>query len=252
VLPGYRALSHAPELGTVRTYLSPGRGPHHGHGAPPRGVDVKPPPRIWPDLENGLPGPLPGSGTSKEPKTPNLTEIPFDLGFLKSKRFQSNLPKMRVFTRISGFWAYFGVFDPSGVPDAPATSRAGVVLHQPLAGPSPGGGGACSGPPGPPGSGIRDPGTSWDQGPETSGWETSHPGTAPSRRRGWTTRSRDSRDSRTRPPPRGWFYINPSRRGPVPGRGAPPGNPGSREVQSSPAGEWSSAHRAVKIQWMLG
>jgi len=47
------------------------------------------------------------------------------------------------------------------------------------------------------------------------------------------------------PAPRG-FYINPSRRGPVPGGEGSSGNPGSREVQRSPSGEWSSAHRAYK------
>jgi len=34
------------------------------------------------------------------------------------------------------------------------------------------------------------------------------------------------------PGPRGgWFYINPSRRGPVPGRGPPPGGPGTAPPQ---------------------
>jgi len=106
--------------------------------APARGVDVKPPPRDRSDPGKGLSDPLPGSGTSKGPKSPDLTEIRYDLEFSKSFYFQSKCPKMRVITRISGFWAFFGFFDPSGVRDVPPTSRAGVVLHQPLtAGPCP-------------------------------------------------------------------------------------------------------------------
>jgi len=71
---------------------------------------------------------------------------------------------------------------------------------------------------------------------------------------------------RALPAPRGgWFYINPSRRGPVPGRGTPPGLPGvsppqeEGSVGGAPApyrgggtprrAAGGFARRAVRYEW---
>jgi len=95
---------------------------------PPRGVDVKETPAGSQIPKRGSPGP----GSSKQPKSPFLTEIPFDLRFLKSKRIQSKMPKMRVITHFWGFWLFFGVFGPLRGPGRlregcfTSTSRAGA------------------------------------------------------------------------------------------------------------------------------
>jgi len=186
--------------------------------APPRGVDVKPSsagfpdPDFYPDLrifpKIGLFASFcPGSYRAKIPK--------------KSKKwpFLAIFVKIRLFAGKPPFWGFWALFGPS---------RAGV-LHQPP-GEGPVGPGRPRGGPGR----LRE---AWEAGSPGSGIPEGSPPAPGQGSPGPGDLARSSPDGsgdRGRPPPRTGFYINPSRRGPVPGRGgsgSPPG-PGVREEPS--------------------
>jgi len=88
------------------------------------------------------------------------------------------------------------------------------------------------GPPGPPRA-LPDPGRGLGPGPQDPGWE---PGASPGPTQG--AGEPGSPVSGIRTPRRGLFYINPSRRGPVPARGSQgsPPLPGRREPRRPPLG----------------
>jgi len=117
-----------------------------------------------------------------------------------------------------------GFLDPSGVPD----TRAGVDVKQPLRGPPPGAGEPIRSFGGVPSRirEVRRPARSW-RPPGPQPWDPGDP--LPQGREPGYPGIRRPRDpgapgahARTRPPARGLFYINPSRRSPVPGRSGVP------------------------------
>jgi len=131
---------HSP-VGDLRTSREPGvprRTPATGRRAPPRGVDVKQPPRGW---SPACPGPRRGQKPEKRVKNPKSGSYPAFLAILTETATILKIPNRSGFQSNPDFLTLLKSRTPGGGQEAhfqdPA-SPAGVVLHQPLAaGPCP-------------------------------------------------------------------------------------------------------------------
>jgi len=210
-LAGQGILPCTPLRGATPPRGDPGVGARGNRGGPPRGVDVKPP--RGPGF--GTPkNPFLGSGSPFSPQNPVLGTSP--------PRTKPRKPQKRaIIPHFGVFWAFLGSRGPfSG-------SRSGGFTSTPRAA-----GWDRSQAPGARGTPPRPLGEPWGSPGDPSG----------------TPRVRETSGSGIRTPPRGGFYINPSRRGPaVSRRDRGPGDPRRHEASSL-----SRPPRALRVSYIAG